>query len=102
MTLSPLVFSALIFAGVVSISYAVLSRWLPDPGKERLAHLTQAPGQNPPNPWQKLQQRLVAWLLWLAPWTAAMSGGDGETPSALRVRFWHAGWRSPVARHSLR
>jgi len=97
MTLSPLVFAALIFAVVVSASYAVLSRWLPDPGKERLAHLTQASGQKPPNPWQKLQQRLVAWLLWLAPWTAAMSGGDGETPSALRVRFWHAGWRSPVA-----
>jgi tight adherence protein C len=97
MTLSPIVFAALIFALVVSISYAVLLRWLPDPGKERLAHLTHAPGQAPSPPWHNLKKRLVAGLLWLSPWTAAMSGGDAETPSALRLRFWHAGWRSPVA-----
>jgi len=97
MTLSPLVFAALIFALVVSISYAVLLRWLPDPGKERLAHLTHAPGQAPSPPWHNLKKRLVAGLLWLSPWTAAMSGGDAETPSALRLRFWHAGWRSPMA-----
>lgn len=99
MTLSPLVFAALIFALVVSVCYAVLVRWLPDLGKERLSQLAtpKGQGQAPVTPWQSLQKRLVAALLWLSPWTAAMSGGDGETPSALRVRFWHAGWRSPVA-----
>ncbi|WP_416558912.1 type II secretion system F family protein [Limnohabitans sp. yimb22184] len=97
MTLTPLVFAALIFALVVSISYAVLVRWLPDPGKERLAQLKPSLASGRPSPWHSLQERLVAWLLWLSPWTAAMSGGDDETPSALRVRFWHAGWRSPAA-----
>jgi tight adherence protein C len=36
-------------------------------------------------------------LLWLGPWTAGLSGGEGDTPSALRLRFANAGWRSPVA-----
>lgn len=97
MTLSPLVFATLIFALVVSISYAVLVRWLPDPGKERLAQLTPGRGSDHSTLWSRLQKRLLAWLLWLSPWTAAMSGGDEETPSALRIRFGHAAWRSPVA-----
>jgi tight adherence protein C len=97
MTRSPLVFAVLIFALVVSVCYAVLTRFLPDLGKERLSQLATPKGQAPATAWQSLQKRLVAALLWLSPWTAAMSGGEGETPSALRVRFWHAGWRSPVA-----
>lgn len=97
MTPSPLAFAVLIFALVVSVSYILLMRWLPNLGKERLAQLTKAPGQAPASPWQSLQQRLLAGLLWLSPWTAAMSGGERATASALRVRFWHAGWRSQVA-----
>jgi tight adherence protein C len=97
MTRSPLVFAVLIFALVVSVCCAVLTRFLPDLGKERLSQLATPKGQAPATAWQSLQKRLVAALLWLSPWTAAMSGGEGETPSALRVRFWHAGWRSPVA-----
>lgn len=97
MTRSPLVFAVLIFVLVVSVCYAVLTRFLPDLGKERLSQLATPKGQAPATAWQSLQKRLVAALLWLSPWTAAMSGGEGETPSALRVRFWHAGWRSPVA-----
>lgn len=97
MTLYPLVFATLIFALVVSICYAMLIRWLPDPGKERLSQLTAPTGQAHATPWQSLQKRLLASLMRLSPWTVALSGGDGETPSALRVRFWHAGWRSPVA-----
>ncbi|PUE49133.1 hypothetical protein B9Z47_06430 [Limnohabitans sp. 2KL-1] len=100
MTLPPLVFAGLVFALVVTLSYALLVRWLPDAGQQRLSRLsTPAPASDQPTPsfWQSLQQRLVAALLWLSPWTAGMSGGDGETPSALRVRFWNAGWRSPVA-----
>jgi tight adherence protein C len=36
-------------------------------------------------------------MLWLGPWTAGLSGGEGDMPSALRLRFANAGWRSPVA-----
>lgn len=97
MTLSPLVFAALIFALVVTISYALLTRWLPNPGKARLSQLKAPAGQADPTHWKNLKQRLVSALLWSSPWTAAMSGGDSETPSELRVRFWHAGWRSPMA-----
>ena len=63
MTLSPLVFATLIFALVVSISYAVLVRWLPDPGKERLAQLTPGRGSDHSTLWSRLQKRLLAWLL---------------------------------------
>ena len=100
MTVPSLVFAALIFALVLTLSYALLIRWLPDAGQQRLSRLsTPASASDTPAPtfWQGLQEQLVAVLLWLSPWTAGMSGGDGETPSALRVRFWHAGWRSPVA-----
>ena len=97
MTPLPLVFAALIFALVVTLSYALLSRWLPDPGQDRLSQLASRTSQLRPTVWQRLQPRLLATMLRLSPWTAAMSGGDGETPSSLRVRFLHAGWRSPVA-----
>lgn len=97
MTPSLLVFVALVFALVVTLSYTLLSRWLPDPGKERLSRLSSPAAPPPGQVWQRLKQKAVAALLWLSPWTAAMSGGDGEAPSALRVRFLHAGWRSPVA-----
>jgi tight adherence protein C len=97
MTPSPLVFAALIFALVVTLSYALLSRWLPDAGKERLSQLSAPSGQPRASVWQRLKPQLMATLLWFSPWTAAMSGSDGETPSTLRVRFLNAGWRSPAA-----
>jgi hypothetical protein len=37
MTSSTLIFSALVFALVLMLSLALLSSWLPDPGRERLA-----------------------------------------------------------------
>jgi tight adherence protein C len=106
MTSSTLIFAALVFALVLMLSLAVLSRWLPDPGRERLARLTEQNAQNnalfhgqsaPASAWQQAQAQLLSGLLWLGPWTSGLSGGDGETPSALRLRFGHAGWRSPVA-----
>jgi tight adherence protein C len=99
MTSSTLIFAALVFALVLTLSLAVLSRWLPDPGRERLARLS-APTAGPTaqaSAWQRGQARLLSALLWLGPWTAGLSGGEGDTPSALRLRFGHAGWRSPVA-----
>ena len=99
MTSSTLIFSALVFALVLTLSLAVLSRWLPDPGRERLARLS-APTAGPTaqaSAWQRGQAQLLSALLWLGPWTAGLSGGEGDTPSALRLRFGHAGWRSPVA-----
>jgi tight adherence protein C len=99
MTSSTLIFAALVFALVLTLSLAVLSRWLPDPGRERLARLS-APSAGtaaPPSALQRGQARLLSALLWLGPWTAGLSGGEGDTPSALRLRFGHAGWRSPVA-----
>jgi tight adherence protein C len=99
MTSSTLIFAALVFALVLTLSLAVLSRWLPDPGRERLARLsTPSAGTSaPPSAWQRGQARLLSALLWLGPWTAGLSGGEGDTPSALRLRFANAGWRSPVA-----
>lgn len=106
MTSATLIFAALVFALVLMLSLAVLSRWLPDPGRERLARLTEQNAQNnalihgqtaPASAWQQAQAQLLSGLLWLGPWTSGLSGGDGETPSALRLRFGHAGWRSPVA-----
>jgi len=99
MTSSTLIFAALVFALVLTLSLAVLSRWLPDPGRERLARLS-TPNTGPTaqaSAWQRGQARLLSALLWLGPWTAGLSGGEGETPSALRLRFANAGWRSPVA-----
>ena len=99
MTSSTLIFAALVFALVLTLSLAVLSRWLPDPGRERLARLStpSAGSAAPTSAWQRGQARLLSALLWLGPWTAGLSGGEGDTPSALRLRFGHAGWRSPVA-----
>ena len=99
MTSATLIFAALVFALVLTLSLAVLSRWLPDPGRERLARL-RTPSAAPAaqvSAWQKAQAQLLSGLLWLGPWTSGLSGGDGDTPSALRLRFGHAGWRSPVA-----
>lgn len=106
MTSATLIFAALVFALVLTLSLAVLSRWLPDPGRERLTRLTRLNTQNPnfgpgdaaqASAWQRAQARLLSALLWLGPWTAGLSGGEGDTPSSLRLRFGHAGWRSPVA-----
>jgi tight adherence protein C len=97
MNSSTLVFAAIVFALVVTISLLVISRWMPDPGQERLAQLTANTNPGKANAWHQLKDRLLSALLWLSPWTAGLSGGEGETPSAVRVRFWHAGWRSPVA-----
>jgi tight adherence protein C len=99
MTSSTLIFAALVFALVLTLSLAVLSRWLPDPGRERLARLStpSAGSAAPTSAWQRGQARLLSAMLWLGPWTASLSGGEGDTPSALRLRFANAGWRSPVA-----
>ena len=99
MTSATLIFAALVFALVLTLSLAVLSRWLPDPGRERLARLitpSAAPAAQV-SAWQQAQAQLLSGLLWLGPWTSGLSGGDGDTPSTLRLRFGHAGWRSPVA-----
>lgn len=99
MTSATLIFAALVFALVLALSLALLSRWLPDPGRERLARLSaQSPEQSTKaSIWERGQARLLSALLWLGPWTAGLSGGEGNTTSALRLRFGHAGWRSPVA-----
>ncbi len=103
MTSATLIFSALVFAVVLTLSLAVISRWLPDPGRDRLARLTELNAQDggpavQASAWQRAEARLLAALTWIGPWTAGLSGGEGDTPSALRLRFGHAGWRSPVAR----
>ena len=46
MTSATLIFAALVFAVVLMLSLAVLSRWLPDPGRDRLARLTAQNGTN--------------------------------------------------------
>lgn len=105
MTSSTLIFGALVFALVVTLSVVVLSRWLPDPGQERLAKLhadthtdtDSSVGHHPTSSWQNIKDRSLAALLWVSPWTNRLSGGESDTPSALRLRFGHAGWRSPVA-----
>jgi tight adherence protein C len=99
MTTSTLIFSALVFALVMVLSLAALSQWLPDPGRVRLASLTaNRPDQAEDlSAWQRAQTRLLSGLLWVGPWAAGLSGGEGSTPSALRLRFGHAGWRSPMA-----
>lgn len=96
-----LLFAALVFALVVSISLALLTRWVPDPGRQRLALITE--GRRDPakaaqtRAWQQTQNRMLSALLWLSPWTAGLSGGGDERSNALRMRFAQAGWRSPVA-----
>lgn len=101
MTSATLIFAALIFALVLMLSLALLGRWLPDPGRERLAQLSaSSPDLDPKSDiWQRAQARLLSTLLWLAPWTTVLSGGEDGAPTALRLRFGHAGWRSPVALH---
>lgn len=99
MTTSSLIFAVLVFALVMVLCLAAFSQWLPDPGRDRLALLTahrHAETENT-SAWQRVQTRMLSALLWLGPWTAGLSGGEGSTPSALRLRFGHAGWRSPMA-----
>jgi tight adherence protein C len=101
MTTSTLIFSALVFALVVTLSLALLVRWLPDPGRERLKQLTRPAHTSqdaaPPGLWHQAQNRLLSALLWISPWTASLSGGDSNQPSALRIRLVQAGWRAPSA-----
>lgn len=101
MTPAILIFAALVFALVVSISLVLLTRWLPDPGRQRLALITDARHNAAPlaqpSPWQLTQNRMLSALLWLSPWTAGLSGGDNARSTALRLRFAQAGWRSPLA-----
>jgi tight adherence protein C len=99
MTPSTLIFSGLVFALVVAMSLAALSQFLPNPGRDRLARLTASrtgPTEGS-SAWQQTQAHLLSALLWFGPWTVGLSGGEGSTPSALRLRFGHAGWRSPMA-----
>lgn len=101
MTSDTFIFVALVFALVVAISLALLARWMPDPGRERLARLhdtrQNAPHSPPHQAWEKAQNRVLSTLLWLSPWTAGLSGGDSERSAALKLRFAQAGWRSPMA-----
>jgi tight adherence protein C len=99
MTPSTLIFSGLVFALVVAMSLAALSQFLPNPGRDRLARLTasRTGATEHISAWQQAQARLLSALLWAGPWAAGLSGGEGSTPSALRLRFGHAGWRSPMA-----
>lgn len=99
MTTSTLIFAVLVFALVMALSLAALSQWLPNPGRDRLARLTaNRPDQTKDlSAWQRAQTRLLSGLLWVGPWAAGLSGDEGSTPSALRLRFGHAGWRSPMA-----
>jgi tight adherence protein C len=99
MTTSTLIFAVLVFALVMALSLAALSQWLPNPGRDRLARLTaNRPDQTKDlSAWQRAQTRLLSGLLWVGPWAAGLSGGEGSTSSALRLRFGHAGWRSPMA-----
>jgi len=101
MTPHILIFAALVFALVLSISLVLLNRWRPDPGRQRLALITNARHDATklaqPGAWQPTQSRMLSALLWLSPWMARLSGGDNERSSALRLRFAQAGWRSPLA-----
>jgi tight adherence protein C len=99
MTTSTLIFSVLVFALVVVLSLAALNQWLPNPGRDRLARLTASRSDQTEDlsARQRAQSRLLSALLWFGPWAAGLSGGEGSTPSALRLRFGHAGWRSPMA-----
>ena len=101
MTSATLIFAAIVFALVLTLSLAVLSRWLPDLGRERLDRLTLNARDAAPSAhasvWQRVYAGLLSALLWLGPWTAGLSSGESAGPSALRLRFGHAGWRSPVA-----
>lgn len=101
MSSSVLIFAALVFTLVVSISLVLLTRWLPNTGRQRLALITQARHDGATvaqtSAWQQTQNRVLSALLWLSPWTAGLSGGDTERATALRLRFAQAGWRSPMA-----
>ena len=99
MTTSTLIFSLLVFALVMVLSLAALGQWLPNPGRDRLARLTASrPDQAEDLPaWQQVPRRWLAALLWIGPWAARLSGGEGSAPFALRLRFGQAGWRSPLA-----
>ncbi len=101
MNASILWFAALVFALVVTICLALLTRWMPDPGRQRLARITDGrpdPAQAAQSrAWQASQNRLLSALLWLSPWTAGLSGAGDERAKALRLRLVQAGWRSPVA-----
>jgi len=97
MTSLDLMMAISVFLVVAPFSYALLRRLLPNEGLQRLSDLAQ---KDPPTDmgwFQRFKTHLRTWILWLSPWTMGMSGGDEAMPSALRIRFWNAGWHSTAA-----
>ncbi len=97
MTSLDLMMAITVFLVVALFSYALLRRLLPNEGLQRLSDLVQKDPTTDMGWFQRFKTHLRTWILWLSPWTMGMSGGDEAMASALRIRFWNAGWHSTAA-----
>ena len=95
--MTSLLVGILVFIFVAAVCYTFMLMWWPDPGQQRLSTLITPHHTTSSGLVETWKARLSAALLKLSPWTSSMSGGDTDTPSDLRIRFWNAGWRSPSA-----
>lgn len=89
-----------IFISVVSSSYWMLQRWVPDAGDRRLQRLAQPSGSRMGTWWQPVLPRLGALLHWLSDWATPQVDNQTGSPAAphlLRQRLVRAGIRQPQA-----
>jgi tight adherence protein C len=89
-----------IFLAVVTTSYWLLQRWVPDAHDRRLRQLVQPSGSRWAAWWKLVQARLVELLHGLSDWSQPTTGqGSNRSPAAhtVRQRLVHAGFRQSQA-----
>jgi tight adherence protein C len=89
-----------LFMAVVSTSYWLLQRWVPDARDRRLQQLVTPSGSRLAAWWALVQPRLSRLLHWLSDWATPKGEQDGSrlaAPDSLRQRLVHAGFRQPQA-----
>ena len=95
-----IVLALCIFMTVVSTSYWMLQRWVPDADDRRLQLLAKPSGSRMSAWWHQVQPRLGALLHWLSDWATppeVSSASHNPAPHLLRQRLVHAGIRQPQA-----
>lgn len=89
-----------LFMAVVSTSYWLLQRWVPDARDRRLQQLVQPSGSRLVAWWVLVQPRLNGLLHWLSDWARPKTDKDdtrSPAPDSVRQRLVHAGFRQRQA-----
>jgi len=86
-----------LFFLLASLAYLVLWRWIPDDFENRRLGLIE-PGRATSHNWiHRMQSKLTAWLLALAPWAGSADAHGATQIGPLQLRLLNAGLRSGMA-----